>query len=105
MSDIRQLQNEANRHLREINNMLCCMRGYDEISVQAVTTGNSKTFATKSAHSISWDLGSGASITIAIDGGSAVSFTKEGAIEFSSLNTQSIVITAVGGNISLIWTY
>lgn len=97
--------NEINKNLRLLNNAFCCTSKYNSLAVESVTSGNSKTFLIKSVHSLSWNLGSGASITISVDGGSAVSFTKEGSIEFSAYNDQEIVIAAVGGTVSLAWVY
>ena len=97
--------NELSKNLRLLYGATCCANKYNSLGVEAVTSGNSKTFLTKTVHSISWNLGSGASITIAVNGGTAVSFTKEGSIEFSAYNDQGIVIAAVGGNVSLAWTY
>lgn len=97
--------NELNRNLRQLNSTICCTNKYNSLEVEAVTSGNSKTFAALTVHSLSWNLGSGASITIAVDSGTAVSFTKEGSVEFSAYNDQSIVVSAVGGTVSLIWVY
>lgn len=105
--DIKRAFDEANKRLRGIQEQLCCGVGgsYNNLAVEAITSTNSKTFDISTVHSISWNLGSGASITISVDGGTAVSFTKEGAMEFTSLNLNSIMITAVGGTVSLAWIY
>lgn len=106
MSDILQLQNETNKRLRAISSQLCCLTNdYNTLGQVALLAAGTKTFAIKSVHSVAWDLDTGASITISIDGGTAVTYRKEGGIEFSSFNENSIVIIAVGGAVSLMWTY
>lgn len=104
--DLQRAFNEANARLRGIQEQLCCGSGtYNSLDVVSVTSTANKVFLAGTIHSVAWNLGSGASVEIAVNGGTPVSFTKEGSIEFSTYNTQDIQIEAVGGTISLIWTY
>lgn len=105
--DIKRAFDEANKRLRGIQEQLCCGVGgtYNNLGVETLTSSSSKLFDPTTVHSISWNLGTSASITISIDGGTAVSFTKEGSVEFTGLNINSIEIVAVGGSVSLAWIY
>ena len=103
MSNQAELLYEIAKNTRKTYEGMCCT--YNTLAQVALSAAGTKTFAIKSAHSIAWDLGTSASITIAIDGGTAVSYTKNGSIEFSGLNANSIVLTAVGGSVSVMWTY
>ena len=102
--DLQRAFNEANARLRGIQEQLCCNGNYNTLGIVGLSSGENQVFNISTAHSISWNLGSGASITIN-NSVTTGTFTKEGSIEFSSLNNQLITISAVGGSVTLIWTY
>lgn len=104
--DLQKAFNETNFRLRNIQDALCCQSGsYNNLEVLSLSGSSVKVFLPSTVHSVSWNLGTGASVNIQVDSNAAVSFTKEGAIQFSGLNINEISIESVGGITSLIWTY
>jgi len=73
-------------------------------SVAVVNTGPSLIFNPGDVHSFSWELGVGATIQIN-NGLSTTVFQNSGSITFSTLNAQTITITAVGGIVNVIYIY
>lgn len=103
--------NESNKKLRAIYEQLCCLTTtftptttYNELDSVAISPSGSFTFTPGELHSVAWELGSGASVQIS-NGSTTTTFESNGNFSFSTLNTQTIVITAVGGTVKLIYLY
>jgi hypothetical protein len=102
--------NETNKKLRSIYEQICCISAilpplpnYDILKLYSLGSGDAQTFIAGKIHSIAWELGSGASITID-NGSTAVTYTSSGSITFSTLNVNEITFDAVGGTVRLIVT-
>lgn len=103
--------NESNKKLRAIYEQLCCLTGilsagstYNEFSTLSLAAAANTIFTPNSVHSFAWELGSSATVQIS-NGTTTNTFSSNGTISFSTLNTQTITITAVGGSVKLIYTY
>jgi hypothetical protein len=103
--------NESNKKLRAIYDQLCCITTaispsttYNELDTVALVSGATQVFYPGTVHSFSWELGSGAVIDIS-NGSNANDFETNGSVTFSTTNTQTIEITAIGGNVKIIYIY
>lgn len=98
--------NESNKKLRAIYEQLCCLTTttYNELDSVTISASGSFTFNPGELHSLAWELGSGASVQIS-NGSTTTTFETNGNFCFSTLNTQTIVITAVGGTVNLLYIY
>ena len=100
--------NESNKKLRAIYEQLCCLTSavegsYNALDSYALADGADITFSPGDIHSFAWELATDA--TVEIDSGSTVNtFSTNGNITFSTLNSQTITITAVGGAVTLLCT-
>lgn len=77
---------------------------YNSIDSSSLAAAGTLTFTPGQVHSFTWELGLGATVTIAT-GTSTNTFSNSGSVSFSTLNTQTIVITAVGGTVNVIYNY
>jgi hypothetical protein len=98
--------NESNKKLRAIYDQLCCLTTttYNELDTVALVVGATQVFYPGTVHSFSWELGSGATVDIS-NGSNANDFETNGNVTFSTTNTQTIEITAIGGNVKIIYIY
>jgi len=103
--------NESNKKLRAIYDQLCCITTaispsttYNEMSSVSIAAGATQVFTPGTVHSFAWELGTGATIQIS-NGTSTNTFETNGNVTFSTTNTQTITITAVGGTVKLIYLY
>ena len=103
--------NESNKKLRAIYDQLCCLTGilsgsssFNEFSSISLVAASNTVFTPNTVHGFAWELGSGATVQIS-NGTTTNTFSSNGTISFSTLNTQTITITAVGGTVKLIYTY
>jgi hypothetical protein len=103
--------NESNKKLRAIYDQLCCITNslnagsvYNEMDSSSIPAAGTLVFTPGNVHSFSWELGSGATIQIA-NGTSTNTFETNGQITFSTANTQTITLTAVGGTVKIIYIY
>lgn len=100
--------NESNKKLRQIYEQMCCISAnippanYNFVNLVSLSSGDFFTIGANGAHSITWELGTGASLTID-NGSSAVTFTNSGTITFSTVNLHGIDFTAVGGTVRLMF--
>lgn len=106
--DLQRAFDEANKRLRTLNEQICCLTDavaggpYNTLTPVTIASGDSFMFLISAVHSISWDIASGASLTISTDTGSST-YSSNGSIEFSAVNTQEITFTAVGGEVRLLY--
>jgi len=77
---------------------------YNNMDSSSLAAASTLTFAPGDVHSFSWELGLGATIQINT-GTSNNTFSNSASISFSTLNAQSITITAIGGNVNIIYIY
>ena len=106
MSNNAELLYEIAKNTRKSYEGMCCIIGsYNKTTTQSIAAGNSVTLALSSFHSISWDLASGAGITINNGVSTPTTYYSNGSIEFSTLNAQALTITAVTGVVRLITVY
>lgn len=96
---------ELNKNIRKLNQTLCCSNSYNKVGHEVLNDTETKSFSKKSIHSVSWSLATGATMSLSIDGATAVTYAVDGAIEFSTLNEQSLLFTAIGADVTLIWNY
>ena len=100
--DIKRAFDEANKRLRNIQEQLCCVVGnYNNLNPRTIDSGESYTFDIGTAHSITWELASGASVNIN-NGSVNANYSSNGSIEFSTLNSQAIIFTAVAGEVRVL---
>lgn len=106
--DLQRAFAEANKRLRNLNEQMCCLTDavaggpYNTLNPVTIASGESFIILALGAHSVSWDIASGASLTISTDTGSAT-YSSNGSIEFSAVNTQEITFTAVGGEVRFLY--
>ena len=100
--------NESNKKLRQIYEQMCCISAtlppvanYNYLNALSLISGDAESFIAGSIHSISWELGSGASVSID-DGSGPITFTSSGSMTFSTLNGNDIGFQAVGGTVRLL---
>ena len=77
---------------------------YNSMDSSSLTASSSLTFNPGDVHSFAWELGTGATVQIAT-GTSTNTFESNGNISFSTLNTQTLTITAVGGTVKIIYIH
>lgn len=91
--------------LQDILNALSTSGGaYNTVESSSLATAASLTFNPGDVHSFTWELGIGATVQIAT-GTSTNTFESNGNISFSTLNTQTLIITAVGGTVKIIYIH
>jgi hypothetical protein len=90
--------------LQEIIDTLEGSASFNEMSSVSLAAAGTQTFVPNTVHSFAWELGVGASIQIS-NGTTTNSFSSNGNLSFSTLNTQTLTITAVGGPLKLIYLY
>jgi hypothetical protein len=109
--DLKRAFDEANKRLRLLNDQMCCLTAvagggtYNSTTTQSLLAGDVVVLPATTFHSISWDLASGAGITINNGVTTPTTYYSNGSIEFSTLNAQSLTITAVTGAVRLITVY
>ena len=108
--DLQRAFDEANKRLRTLNDQMCCLTDaaagtYNSITTQSLLAGDIVVLPLSSFHSISWDLASGAGLTINNGVTTPTTYYSNGSIEFSTLNAQSLTITAVTGAVRIITVY
>ena len=103
--------NESNKKLRSIYDQLCCITTaispsttYNEMSSVSIAAGGTQVFTPGTVHSFAWELGTGATVDIS-NGSNATVFETNGNVTFSTTNTQTIEITAIGGTVNIIYIY
>jgi len=101
MSETSELLREVAKNTRNGNG--CC---YNKLAQTVITFGgtDSYTFAKGTVHAIAWIVVSG-SLTITIDGGTAVEYTSSEAMQFSTVNANEIVFTMLSGSANIQWLY
>lgn len=96
--------NESNKKLRQIYEQLCCATAsYNTINVVNVAASGTLTFAVGELHSITWEINSGATLRIETPPDPFVSFSNNGSITFSGLNSNLVQFTAIGGSVDFIY--
>lgn len=106
--DLQRAFDEANKRLRTLNDQICCLTDavgggtYNSTSTQSLIAGGSTTYGINAIHSISWDLASGAGVTIDNGVTTPVTYYSNGTIEFSTKNAQILTLTAVTGAVRLL---
>ena len=106
MSNNAELLYEIAKNTRKTYEGMCCILGsYNKTTTQSITAGNSVTLPLNSFHSVSWDLASGAGITINNGVSTPTTYYSNGSIEFSTTNSQAYTISAVTGTVRLITLY
>ena len=108
--DLKRAFDEANKRLRLLNDQMCCLTAatagtYNSTTTQSLLAGDIVVLPLSTFHSLSWDLASGAGITINNGVTTPTTSYSNGSIEFSTLNAQSLTITAVTGAVRLITVY
>jgi hypothetical protein len=105
--------NESNKKLRAIYEQLCCLTTTTYNKLGTASIDGSETFIfgpgeiTPPLHSFSWELGTGASVQItnADPFSTSTIFETNGSVTFSTTNTQTIEINAIGGTVNIIYIY
>lgn len=96
--------NESNKKLRQIYEQLCCIgASYNKLNVINLPTSASLGFSPGELHSITWEINTGATLRIETDTDPPVSFTNNGSITFSGLNSNLVQFTAIGGSVDLLY--
>jgi hypothetical protein len=96
--------NETNKKLRQIYEQVCCLSSsYNKLNVVSLSSSDSLGFGPGELHSITWEIGSGATLRIETDTDPPVSFTNNGSITFSGLNSNLVQFTATGGSVDLLY--
>jgi hypothetical protein len=104
VGDIELEVDQVEELLQEIIDTLEGSASFNEMSSVSIAAAGTQVFAPNTVHSFAWELGVGATIQIS-NGTSTNSFSSNGNLSFSTLNTQTITITAVGGIVKLIYLY
>lgn len=95
--------NETNKKLRQIYEQICCSTSnYNTLGVVSLTSSASIAFDPNQLHSITWELGSGATFRIE-DGTNTVTFTGNNSITFPSVNSNLLQFTAIGGTVRIMY--
>lgn len=95
---------ETERRFHEL--LVCIAKAsgqYNTIKQQNILTGQSFTLQKSSFNSLGFNLASGASLQIN-NGESTVTYTSNGSVKVTSLNETQLTLTAVGGNVAIMWT-
>lgn len=91
--------------LQDILNALNASGGaFNTMNSSSIAAAGTLVFNPGQVHSFTWELGVGATIQIAT-GTSTNTFSSNGSISFSTLNTQTLTLTAVGGTVKVIYNY
>jgi len=104
VGDIELEVDQVEELLQEIIDTLEGSASFNEMSSVSLAAAGTQTFVPNTVHSFAWELGVGASIQIS-NGTTTNSFSSNGNLSFSTLNTQTLTITAVGGPLKLIYLY
>ena len=104
VGDIELEVDQVEELLQEIIDTLEGSASFNEMSSVSLAAAGTQTFVPNTVHSFAWELGVGASIQIS-NGVTTNSFSSNGNLSFSTLNTQTLTITAVGGPLKLIYLY
>lgn len=104
VGDIELEVDQVEELLQEIIDTLEGGASFNEMSSVSLAAAGTQTFVPNTVHSFAWELGVGASIQIS-NGVTTNSFSSNGNLSFSTLNTQTLTITAVGGPLKLIYIY
>lgn len=104
VGDIELEVDDVEELLQEIIDTLNASATFNEMSSVSLAAAGTQTFVPNSVHSFAWELGVGATIQIS-NGVTTNSFSSNGNLSFSTLNTQTLTITAVGGSLKLIYIY
>lgn len=96
--------NETNKKLRQIYEQVCCLSSnYNKVGVTSIPSSGTLGFSPGEVHSVTWEIGSGATLRIETDTDPYVSFTNNGTITFSTLNSNTVLFTAIGGTVNFIY--
>jgi hypothetical protein len=96
--------NETNKKLRSIYEQLCCITAsYNTLTATTLNSSESTGFAPGELHSITWEIGSGATLRIEDGTNPYVPFTSNGSITFDTVNSNLVQFQAIGGTVKLLY--
>lgn len=90
--------------LQDILDAIGATATFNEMQSSSIAAAGTLTFNPGDVHSFAWELGTGATIQIA-NGTSSNIFETNGNLSFSTTNTQTLTLTAVGGTVKIIYIY
>ena len=104
VDDVEELLGDILNELTVISGLISGGSTFNEMQSSSIAAAGTLVFTPGNVHSFAWELGTGATIQIA-NGTSTNTFETNGNLSFSTTNTQTITITAVGGPVKLIYIY
>jgi hypothetical protein len=104
VEDIELEVDDVEELLQDILDVLSGSSTFNEMQSSSIAAAGTLVFTPGNVHSFAWELGTGATIQIA-NGTSTNTFETNGNVTFSTTNTQTITITAVGGTVKIIYLY
>jgi len=104
VEDIELEVDDVEELLQDILDVLSGSSTFNEMSSVSIAAAGTQVFTPGTVHSFAWELGTGATIQIS-NGVTTNTFETNGNLSFSTTNTQTLTITAVGGTVKLIYIY
>lgn len=104
VGDIELEVDQVEELLQDILDAIGATATFNEMQSSSIAAAGTLVFTPGNVHSFAWELGTGATIQIA-NGTSTNTFETNGNLTFSTTNTQTITITAVGGTVKIIYIY
>ena len=104
VGDIELEVDQVEELLQDILDAIGATATFNEMQSSSIAAAGTLVFTPGNVHSFAWELGTGATIQIA-NGTSTNTFETNGNLTFSTTNTQTLTITAVGGTVKIIYIY